>query len=139
MSLRPETSGWREYRRSNLLHRSNYKQERKRSEPPRLGTRCSNKKRQRHEPCDCAAPLKTKNPNLFRLGFTKERQRIDTPRRGHAAPLINKKTCPIGQVFYKKRQRHTLPQIAVPSAQAGLTSLFGMGRGEPRRNNHLKF
>ena len=27
---------------------------------------------------------------------------------------------------------------AVPSAQAGLTSLFGMGRGEPRRNNHLK-
>ena len=28
--------------------------------------------------------------------------------------------------------------IAVPSAQAGLTSLFGMGRGEPRRNNHLK-
>ncbi len=28
-------------------------------------------------------------------------------------------------------------RIAVPSAQAGLTSLFGMGRGEPRRNNHL--
>ena len=27
---------------------------------------------------------------------------------------------------------------AVPSAQAGLTSLFGMGRGEPRRNNHLR-
>ncbi len=27
---------------------------------------------------------------------------------------------------------------AVPSAQAGLTSLFEMGRGEPRRNNHLK-
>ena len=29
-------------------------------------------------------------------------------------------------------------RIAVPSAQAGLTSLFGMGRGEPRRNNHLR-
>ena len=29
-------------------------------------------------------------------------------------------------------------RIAVPSAQAGLTSLFEMGRGEPRRNNHLK-
>ena len=28
---------------------------------------------------------------------------------------------------------------AVPSAQAGLTTLFGMGRGEPRRNNHLRF
>ena len=40
--------------------------------------------------------------------------------------------------LFKKRRRHTLPQIAVPSAQAGLTSLFGMGRGEPRRNNHLK-
>ena len=39
---------------------------------------------------------------------------------------------------FKERRRHTLPQIAVPSAQAGLTSLFGMGRGEPRRNNHLK-
>ena len=39
----------------------------------------------------------------------------------------------------KRRRRHTLPQIAVPSAQAGLTSLFGMGRGEPRRNNHLRF
>ena len=51
----------------------------------------------------------------------------------------NKKACPIGQAFYKERQRHTLPQIAVPSAQAGLTSLFGMGRGEPRRNNHLRF
>ena len=51
---------------------------------------------------------KKKNPNLFRLGFNKE------------------------------RRRHTLPQIAVPSAQAGLTTLFGMGRGEPRRNNHLK-
>ncbi len=29
-------------------------------------------------------------------------------------------------------------KIAVPSALAGLTTLFGMGRGEPRRNNHLK-
>ena len=26
----------------------------------------------------------------------------------------------------------------VPSAQAGLTSLFGMGRGGPRRNSHQK-
>ena len=28
---------------------------------------------------------------------------------------------------------------AVPSAQLGLTSLFGKVRGEPQRNNHLKF
>ena len=27
---------------------------------------------------------------------------------------------------------------AVPSAQTGLTTLFGMVRGEPRRYNHLK-
>ena len=39
----------------------------------------------------------------------------------------------------KKRQRHTLPLgIAVPSAQMGLTSLFGMVRGEPHRYSHLK-
>ena len=28
--------------------------------------------------------------------------------------------------------------IVVPSAQTGLTSLFGKVRGEPRRYNHLK-
>lgn len=38
----------------------------------------------------------------------------------------------------KERRRSTLPQNAVPSTLAGLTSLFEMGRGEPRRNNHLK-
>ena len=31
------------------------------------------------------------------------------------------------------------PTNAVPSALTGLTSLFGMVRGEPRRYNHLKF
>ena len=30
------------------------------------------------------------------------------------------------------------PTIAVPSALAGLTSLFGMGRGGPCRYNHHK-
>jgi hypothetical protein len=39
----------------------------------------------------------------------------------------------------KDRQRLTLPHvIAVPSALAVLTSLFGMGRGDPRRYSHLK-
>jgi hypothetical protein len=39
----------------------------------------------------------------------------------------------------KKRQRLTLPGvILVPSALAGLTALFGMGRGDPRRYSHLK-
>src|SRR5690349_12615068 len=39
----------------------------------------------------------------------------------------------------KDRQRLTLPGvIPVPSALTGLTSLFGMGRGDPRRYSHLK-
>ena len=40
--------------------------------------------------------------------------------------------------FLKKGGDILSHRIAVPSAQAGLTSLFEMGRGEPRRNNHLK-
>ena len=38
----------------------------------------------------------------------------------------------------KERRRLTLPPVAVPSALTGLTSLFGMGRGETYRYNHLK-
>src|SRR5690554_6150437 len=39
----------------------------------------------------------------------------------------------------KKRRRPTLPLgVAVPSAQTGLTSLFGMVRGGPRRHGHLR-
>jgi hypothetical protein len=53
---------------------------------------------------------------------------------GHKkSPLIS-----LGAFVMKKRQRLTLPHvIAVPSALAGLTSLFGMGRGEPHRYSHL--
>ena len=32
-------------------------------------------------------------------------------------------------------RRPTLPLVAVPSALAGLTALFGMGRGDPRRRS----
>jgi hypothetical protein len=40
---------------------------------------------------------------------------------------------------YKSWRRHTLPDFTpVPSAQAGLTTLFGMGRGGHYRYNHLK-
>ena len=40
--------------------------------------------------------------------------------------------------FYKIWHRPTLPHFtAVPSALAGLTSLFGMGRGGHRRYRHL--
>src|SRR5690606_40738708 len=40
----------------------------------------------------------------------------------------------------KKRHRPTLPPVtAIPSALAGLTALFGMGRGRHRRYRHLKF
>ena len=45
----------------------------------------------------------------------------------------------IDEGFITKKGSDILSHItAVPSAQAGLTTLFGMGRGEPRRNNHLK-
>ena len=39
--------------------------------------------------------------------------------------------------FPKKATTYS-PTNAVPSALTGLTSLFGMVRGEPRRYNHLK-
>jgi hypothetical protein len=43
------------------------------------------------------------------------------------------------RLLYKKRQRLTLPRFTVvPSALTGLTALFGMGRGDPRRYSHLK-
>jgi hypothetical protein len=41
--------------------------------------------------------------------------------------------------LFKIGHRPTLPRFtAVPSALAGLTSLFGMGRGGHRRYRHLK-
>ena len=42
------------------------------------------------------------------------------------------------QGLLKRKAATYSPTSAVPSAQTGLTSLFGMGRGEPRRYNHLK-
>ena len=39
--------------------------------------------------------------------------------------------------FSKKAMTYS-PTNAVPSALTGLTTLFGMVRGEPRCNNHLK-
>jgi hypothetical protein len=53
-------------------------------------------------------------------------------------PIKNKKACLFRQAFLKKGDDILSHITAVPSAQAGLTTLFGMGRGEPRRNNHLK-
>ena len=41
--------------------------------------------------------------------------------------------------LFKNRQRPTLPGVTpVPLAQVGLTSLFGMGRGEPHRYSYRK-
>ena len=51
----------------------------------------------------------------------------------------NKKTCLIMGRFNKRSATTYSPTInAVPSAQAGLTTLFGMGRGGPRRYSHQK-
>ena len=66
-----------------------------------------------------------------------QRKAADRPK-GHAAPI--KKIIPtVGSGLLKKGSDILSHITAVPSAQSGLTSLFGMGRGEPRRNNHLKF
>ena len=55
------------------------------------------------------------------------------------ANINKKKPVSIKKRVLKERQRLTLPPItAVPSALIGLTSLFGMGRGETYRYNHLK-
>ncbi len=51
-----------------------------------------------------------------------------------------KKTQPLRGWVYVKVASTYSPTFknAVPSAQAGLTSLFGMGRGGPCCNRHLK-
>ena len=54
--------------------------------------------------------------------------------------LVVKKRSPATFVtgLFKIWRRPTLPHVtAVPSALAGLTSLFGMGRGGHRRYRHL--
>ena len=55
--------------------------------------------------------------------------------------IIKQKTTRINSSgLYKKRHRPTLPPVtAIPSALAGLTALFGMGRGRHRRYRHLKY
>jgi hypothetical protein len=51
----------------------------------------------------------------------------------------NKKASYFYEALVKEWQRLTLPGfILVPSALAGLTALFGMGRGDPRRYSHHK-
>ena len=115
-----------------LYHRSRKKTKR----PEALAERA---KQRRHLSLRGGSPVgfryKKKNPSLKSWG-SKERRR--TEPEGRTRRSIKKKNPSLKSWGSKERRRHTLPQIAVPSAQAGLTSLFGMGRGEPRRNNHLK-
>ena len=55
--------------------------------------------------------------------------RVDGDRAKKKAPWVAR--------GYGIGRRPTLPPgLAVPSARSGLTSLFGMGRGVPRRYNH---
>jgi hypothetical protein len=55
-------------------------------------------------------------------------------------PIIKqKKASSLDEAFKRIWQLPTLPHCgAVPSAMRGLTSLFGMGRGEHPRQNHHK-
>ena len=107
-----------------------------------------------------------RNPRRLRHGRRHRRGRGRAPHGGRAAALPprgragrlhashshpsrfqifihliiqNKKACFFRNRLSTKKGSDILSHItAVPSAQSGLTSLFGMGRGEPRRNNHLK-
>ena len=76
-------------------------------------------------------------------GFHKKAATPDSYRGSHitALPKQYKTKNPhqINDEDFLKKGSDILSHVnAVPSAQSGLTSLFGMGRGEPRRNNHLK-
>ena len=74
-------------------------------------------------------------PSLQVLGLI----RIDPVLPKHSKRHKNKKPHSERNRVFQKKGDDILSHItAVPSAQAGLTTLFGMGRGEPRRNNHLK-
>ena len=62
-------------------------------------------------------------------------------KKSAALPQCDKKKDPdqMNDRDPRRRRRPTLPPgVAVPSAQTGLTSLFGMVRGGPRRHGHLK-
>lgn len=50
----------------------------------------------------------------------------------------NPRPFPVGDLK-KNWRRPTLPLVAVPSALEGLTSVFGMGTGEPLRYSHPKY
>ena len=73
------------------------------------------------------------------LGFIRIGEAKATNRAcEHVAPIKKRTPTCIGWGSIKKGDDILSHITAVPSAQAGLTTLFGMGRGEPRRNNHLK-
>jgi hypothetical protein len=57
----------------------------------------------------------------------------------YSKSIQTKKAVPFGNGFIKVASTYS-PTLknAVPSALAGLTSLFGMGRGGPRCYRHLK-
>ena len=89
-----------------------------------------------------SVPTKSiKNTILLLIPDSADLQSVPTKSIKNTILLLipNKKACSFEQAFQKKGGDILSHITAVPSAQSGLTSLFGMGRGEPRRNNHLKF
>ena len=71
------------------------------------------------------------------IRVSKRRRRTEALAE-HVDPLKKNEPCLFRQGSLKEGGDILSHITAVPSAQSGLTSLFGMGRGEPRRNNHLK-
>ena len=63
--------------------------------------------------------------NIQREEKTAEKKKIRGKKKQKASEIFRNL-----RLFIERRRRPTLPHcIAVPSAQVGLTSLFGMGRG----------
>jgi len=75
----------------------------------------------------------------MRISKKKSNNTISSVGRENCIAPVKKRTPTFSGWGSLKKGDDILSHItAVPSAQAGLTSLFEMGRGEPRRNNHLK-
>ena len=80
-----------------------------------------------------------KGPSYARRSCLREALRHAGRWAGRLVPIKQKSPhISVRASLINVRRRLTLPDFTpVPSARAGLTTLFGMGRGGPHRNSHL--
>lgn len=80
-----------------------------------------------------------KKTTPLRAWFRRRRRTELVVKRVNCAVPIKKVRLSVWTTSLRKAATYSPTITAVPSAQIGLTSLFGMGRGEPYCYNHLKF